>query len=48
MYCSIDIRYRTISTITPWLGNIIDYDYDNYWADSKTDYVQVATYLQIV
>ena len=21
-----------------------DYDYDNYWADSKTDYAQVATY----
>ena len=27
-----------------------DYDYDNYWADSKTDYAQVTTYtyLQII
>ena len=25
----------------------IDYDYDNYWADSKTDYAQVATYYRL-
>ena len=22
-----------------------DYDYDNYWVGSKTDYAQVATYV---
>ena len=25
------------------IHNDYDYDYDNYWADSKTDYAQVAT-----
>ena len=29
-------------------ANRHDYNYDKYWADIKTDYAQVATYLQII